>query len=329
MQAHIRGESSGGYVITLREMQEAQQRIAGAIHHTPLYHSDYYSSKTGAEIYLKLECYQPTHVFKIRGVANKIARLTAAARQRGVITGSSGNHGIAVAYVAHRANIPATVVVPVDVTPEKAQLITRYGATLVKHGRYSDERLRKATEIAKKTGATLIHPFNDPDIIAGQGTIGLEIYEALPHVDTVIVPVGGGGLIAGIALALKSLHKHAKVLGVQPATMPSMHASLKQGRRIFIPHGDTIADGLKVRQPGPLTFQLAHRYVDDILLVDDADIRQAVTTLLTEEHILAEPSGAAPLAALPTQYQPKQGERIVLVISGGNIAVQLLRELLA
>jgi threonine dehydratase len=315
-------------VLSLRDIEAARRRIADAIHQTPLQHSAHYSAQTGAEVYLKLEIFQPIRVFKLRGVVNKLAQLGPAARRRGVVTASSGNHGTAVAYVGRRMKIPVTVVVPVDVVPAKAELIERYGGTTIRHGKFADERIQHAAELAQRTGATLVHSFDDPQIIAGHGTVGLEIAEALPDVDTVLVPVGGGGLIAGIALALKRRRQRMKVLGVQAAAVPSLAAALRTGRPVRVEEADTLADGLRVRQPGDLTFGLARRFVDGVLLVDEAALADAVVDLLRTEHLLAEPSGAAPLAALLTRYHVRKGERVVLVISGGNISLQLLRQLL-
>lgn len=315
-------------MISLRDIDAARHRIASTIHKTPLQHSAYYSAHAGASVYLKLEIFQPIRVFKLRGVMNKLAQLGPTARRRGVVTASSGNHGTAVAYVGSRMKIPVTVVVPRDVVPAKAELIERYEGTLIRHGKFADERIQRAVELAQRTGATFVHSFDDPEIIAGHGTVGLEIAAALPDVDTVLVPAGGGGLIAGIALALKRLRPQVKVLGVQAAAVPSLAASLRAGRPVRVEEGDTLADGLRVRQPGDLTFDLARRYVDGVLLVDEAALAAAVVDLLRTEHLLAEPSGAAPIAALLTQYHVRKGERVVLVISGGNISLPLVRQLL-
>ena len=205
-----------GPQVNLSMIQEASRRIAGLAHKTPLYLSPALSKRTGAEVYLKLECYQPIRVFKIRGAANKIMQLTSEERMHGLIAASSGNHGLAVSYLAKLVGTRATIVVPTNAVEEKVTAIEEYGATVVKEGLFHDQRLARALQIQKSTGAVLVPPFDDPDIIAGQGTIGLEILENLPDVNSIIVPIGGGGLISGIATSVKSVRPDVQVLGVEP-----------------------------------------------------------------------------------------------------------------
>ena len=315
--------------ISLTAIQDASRRIAGYAYKTPLYHSPALSKATDANVYLKLECYQPIRVFKIRGAANKILQLPSEERIRGLVAASSGNHGVAVSYIAKLTDTQATIVVPTTVVEEKARAIEEYGAKVVREGLFHDERFAKALEIQKTTGAVLIPPFDDPDIIAGQGTIGLEIHESLPDVDTVIVPIGGGGLISGIATAMKNLNPRAQVFGVEPERASSMYQSVKNGKITHLSDTTSIADGLATREPGNLTFNCVRKYVDDILLVSEEDIERAVFTTMKECHLLIEPSAAAAVAALLQKLHPRKDTKIVLVVSGGNVSMKLLQTILS
>ena len=311
--------------ISLTAIQDASRRIAGYAYKTPLYHSPALSKATSANVYLKLECYQPIRVFKIRGAANKILQLPSEERIRGLVAASSGNHGVAVSYIAKLTDTQATIVVPTTVVEEKARAIEEYGAKVVREGLFHDERFAKALEIQKTTGAVLIPPFDDPDIIAGQGTIGLEIHESLPDVDTVIVPIGGGGLISGIATAMKNLNPRAQVFGVEPERASSMYQSVKNGKITHLSDTTSIADGLATREPGNLTFDCVRKYVDDILLVNEEDIERAVFTTMKECHLVIEPSAAAAVAALLQNLRPRKDTKIVVVVSGGNVSLKLLQ----
>ena len=315
--------------VPLSAIREARARIAGIAYRTPLYFSPRLSELTKASVYLKLECYQPIRVFKVRGAANKILKLSAQERQRGLIAASSGNHGLAVSYLARLVGAEATIVVPTNAVEEKVKAIEEYGAKVVKHGLFHDERFTKAVEIQKSTGAVLIPPFDDPDIIAGQGTIGLEICEDLPDVDTVIVPIGGGGLISGVSTAVKNLKPAVKVIGVEPEKASSMYQSFKNGRITHLTDTTSIADGLATREPGTLTFEIARRNVDEIQLVSEEQIEKAVFTVMKECHLLVEPSAAAAFAALTQKLHLKSKERAVIVVSGGNISLQTLSRILS
>lgn len=315
--------------VTLIGIREAQRRIANVAYRTPLYFSPRLTALADAQVYLKLESYQPIRVFKIRGAANKILKLDPDERRRGLIAASSGNHGLAVSYLAKLTGTRATIVVPTSVVEEKARAIEEYGATVVRHGLFHDERFSKALEIQKTSGAILIPPFDDADIIAGQGTIGLEICEDLPDVNHVIVPIGGGGLISGIAAAIKNLKPAVRVTGVEAEKAPKMFQSLKNGKITRLSDTRTIADGLAVREPGLLTFELAKRYVDDIVLVSEEQIEKAVYTAMRECHIVIEPSAAAAVAALLDKSRPKPGEKIAVVISGGNVSMKMLANILS
>lgn len=315
--------------IGLTAIQDASRRISGYAYRTPLYHSPALSKATNANVYLKLECYQPIRVFKIRGAANKILQLPSEERRRGLVAASSGNHGLAVSYMAKLAGTKATIVVPTNAVEEKVRAIEEYGAKVVKEGLFHDERFVKALEIQKSTGAVLIPPFDDPDIIAGQGTIGLEIHESLPDVDTVVVPIGGGGLISGIATAMKNLNPRAQVLGVEPERASSMYQSVKNGKITHLSNTTSIADGLATREPGNLTFDCVRKYVDDILLVNEEDIERAVFTTMKECHLVIEPSAAAAVAALLQNLRPRKDTKIVVVVSGGNVSLKLLQTILS
>jgi len=315
--------------VTLSAIQEARARIASIAYRTPLYFSPRLSESTNASVYLKLECYQPIRVFKVRGAANKILKLSTQERERGLIAASSGNHGLAVSYLAKLVGTQATIVVPTNAVEEKVEAIEEYGAKVVKHGLFHDERFTKAVEIQKSTGAVLIPPFDDPDIIAGQGTIGLEICEDLPDVETVIVPIGGGGLISGVSTAVKNLKPAVKVIGVEPEKASSMYQSIKNGRITHLTDTTSIADGLATREPGTLTFEIAKRNVDEILLVSEEQIERAVFTVMKECHLLVEPSAAAAFAALTQKLHLKSKERAVIVVSGGNISLQTLSRILS
>jgi threonine dehydratase len=315
--------------VTLSAIQEAKVRIVNVAYRTPLYYSPRLSALTKANVYLKLESYQPIRVFKIRGAANKILKLNPDERKRGLIAASSGNHGLAVSYLAKMTGTHATIVVPTNAVQEKVKAIEEYGGIVVKHGLFHDERFEKAMEIQKATGAVLIPPFDDPDVIAGQGTAGLEIYEDLPEVERVIVPIGGGGLISGISTAVKSLKPGVKVLGVEPEKASSMYQSVKNGKITRLSDTTSIADGLATREPGALTYEIVKRNVDDIVLVSEEQIEKAVFTAMNECHLVIEPSAAAAIAALLEKIRPKPEEKVVVVVSGGNVSLKTLATVLS
>ncbi|HYB84490.1 MAG TPA: threonine/serine dehydratase [archaeon] len=315
--------------VSLTAIQDAGRRIAGVAYKTPMYYSPALSKATDANVYLKLECYQPIRVFKVRGAANKILQLSLEERKRGLVAASSGNHGLAVSYLAKLTESHATIVVPTTAVEEKVKAIEEYGATVVKEGLFHDERFAKALEIQKATGAVLIPPFDDADVIAGQGTIGLEIHESLPDVDAVIVPIGGGGLISGIAAAIKSLNPNVQVFGVEPERASSMYESVKNGKITHLSDTTSIADGLATREPGKLTFECVKQYVNKILLVSESQIERAVFTTMKECHLVIEPSAAAAVAALLEKLHPEKNAKIVVVVSGGNVSLKLLQTILS
>ena len=315
-------------VVSFQNIVEAAKRIKSFVTRTPTFHSVIFSQRTGAEVYLKLECFQPVGAFKIRGAVNKIGSLPQLELKMGLVTASSGNHGLSVAYVAKIYGTKAVVVVPENAVKEKVEAIESYGAEVVKYGKDYEEAYSKALEIQKKTKKIFVHPFNDPFVIAGQGTIGLELLEDFPDLDTIIASIGGGGLISGIAVAAKTLKPNIKVIGVQAEGAPAVYRSWKAGKIVEIDSVKTVADGLVARKPLDLTFRIMKRYVDDILLVTDREIGEAVLALLREAHILAEPSGATSLAALLFKYHPKPEEKVAVIISGANISIGYLTSLL-
>jgi threonine dehydratase len=317
----------GNLPVSLSDVKDASERIKGFAYRTPLYRSEVLSKMIGAEIYLKLECFQPTHAFKIRGAANKLLLLNNEQRKRGVVAASSGNHGLAVAYVARMLGIPAKIVVPNTAVASKVDAIEGEGATIVRCGTRGRERIEKATEISLETGAVFVHSFDDPKVIAGQGTVGLEVVQDLPDAKTIVVPVGGGGLISGIAVAVKAMNRDVRVIGVQSKGAPSMYESLKQGKPVVLDNVNTIADGLSPGEAGRYTFQIVKELVDEVILVSDQEIREATAILLKRGHILAEPSGAAGLAAA-SKIDLRRGEKVVFIISGGNIALDFLKSII-
>lgn len=312
---------------TIKDIELAEERIRKYIPPTPLEYSPRISESLGRGVLLKLECFQPIRVFKIRGALNKLLSLGDSELKRGVITASSGNHGFAIAYVAKLFGAKAVICVPANVNPQKLKAIQEQGAEISRFGSGYDETYENALKEAKKRGLTFVHAFNDRDIIAGQGTCGLEIARQGNDVDSAVVAIGGGGLISGISIALKSLDGVA-VYGAETTTIPSMFESIRQRKLVHVKPGKTIADGMQASVPGDLTFEAVSKYVDKIGLVNDEQIMDAIYELLVDGRVLAEPAGASPLAALRGPLKKEKGERTVLVVSGGNISLDLLRDVL-
>src|SRR5712692_2345816 len=309
----------------LADIEAAARRISGVASRTPLVESPALSRRFGKSVYLKLECFQSIRVFKIRGAYNKISQISA----KKIVAASSGNHGIAVAYSSRMLGKQCTVVIPEAAVKEKLDVIQEYGADVVKFGKYHSDREMKAREIAGQTGATFVPPFNDPDVIAGQGTCGLEIAQQLDDFDSVIVPVGGG-LISGISIAIKSRKPSAQVYGVEPTGAAKMQASLSAGKIVTVQEPKSIADGLIPASVGDLTLEACQKNVDGMFSVTEDEILSAMKLLIREAHIFPEPSGSAPLAVLSrAEESSKLGDRIVLVISGGNVSLSLLDRLLS
>ena len=311
---------------TLHDIERAADRIAGVAFRTPIVHSPTLSERYGVEIHLKLECFQPIRVFKIRGAYNKISKLS----NQNVVAASSGNHGLAVAYSSRILGKKCTVVIPETAVKEKADAIAEYGAEVIKFGKYHSDREKKALEISTRTGAAFVHPFNDPDIIAGQGTCGLEICQQLKEFDSVVVPVGGGGLISGISISVKGMRPSASVYGVEPAGATKMKQSLDAGRIVKVESPSSVADGLIPSAVGSLTLEACQKNVNGVFSVTDDEILSAMRQLVHDAHIFPEPSGSAPLAVLFDESRSiKLGKRIVLVVSGGNMSLKQLSLLLA
>ena len=311
-------------MITLTEIGQAREQIAPHIIRTPLVYSPTLSSLCGYEVYLKLETMQKAGSFKVRGAMNRILSRRYEIGERGVAAASAGNHAQGVAVAAQVAGVPATVVMPVWASVSKQAAARSYGATVILSGEDLEESIRNAKDLAKG-GMTYIPAFDDPWVIAGQGTVGLEILEDLPETDLILVPVGGGGLIAGITVAAKGTNPRVRVWGVQAAACPSAVEAVKAGRPVLVEAGATIADGIRVRQVGDLAFPIIRDLVDEIVLVEEEEIARAMLLLLERKRVIAEGAGAAPLAALLSgKVKIREGSRVVLVVSGGNVDTPLL-----
>jgi threonine dehydratase len=312
----------------LRDIEDAEERIRKFIPPTPLESSRGISNLLGRDVFLKLEVFQPIRVFKIRGALNKLQCLGDAELRKGVITASSGNHGLAIAYASRIFGVMATICVPENVNPQKLKAIEEQGAEIIKLGSGYDETYENAISTAKRRGQTFIHAFNDREIIAGQGTCGLEIARQMPDLDAATVAIGGGGLIAGIAIALKESLEKVKVFGAETRAIPSMYESLGQGRLVHVDPRPTIADGMQAAVPGELTFEAVRRFVDKIGLVTDEELEEAIYDMLVLGRVLAEPAGASPLAAMKGPLRQERAGKVVLVVSGGNISLSLLNSIL-
>jgi threonine dehydratase len=310
--------------VTPEDVERAAVELRAYLPPTPLQQSRAFTDKTRSHVYLKIESIQPIRAFKVRGALNKLIRLTGEQRSAGVITASAGNHGMGVAYAAAVFSAPATVYVPETANPFKVEAIRRLGAHVIEAGRNYNGAYMEALGAQKESGATFVHAYDDPEVVAGQGTIASELLSELADFDTVLVPVGGGGLIGGIALYLKAKKPDIKVIGVEPVGADSMYRSLQAGSIVALDRVNTIADGLAASAPGELTFQLAQRYVDEVLLVEETEMLRAIRLLFEWEHLLAEPAGAAALAALLYHHRPAPNERVVVILSGGNVTDEVM-----
>lgn len=317
--------------VTLEDVKEARGIIEDAILKTDLLENVRLSEKTGAQVFYKCENLQRTGSFKIRGACNKIAHLTDQEKACGVIASSAGNHAQGVALGAKNAGIKATICMPANAPISKVAATKSYGAEVVLHGTVYDDAYAKAVEIQAQTGATFLHPFDDKYVIAGQGTIGLEIYEQLDgNVDTVLVPIGGGGIIAGIATALKELNPNIKVIGVQTCNIPSMKKSYENGKITSAFNDITIADGIAVKTPGSLTFDIISKLVDDVITVTEEEIAEAILFMMENQKLVSEGAGAVSTAALLSEkYKPLAGERVICVVSGGNVDINTLYRIMS
>lgn len=317
------GKTEAGSVAPA-DVERAAGVLGRHLRPTPLQHSRAFSEAAGCRVYLKIESVQPVRSFKVRGALNKVSRMSDAQRAAGVITASAGNHGLGVAYAAATFATPATVFVPEGANQLKADAIRRLGAKVVFAGRDYNGAYEAAVDEQRRSGATFVHAYDDPEVVAGQGTVGLELVSDLDAFDTVIVPVGGGGLICGTATYVKAKRPSVRLIGAEPTGADSMYRSLQAGEIVSLDRVATIADGLAASAPGRLTFELARRHVDSVERVEDEEMLRAIRVLFEWEHLLAEPAGAAGLAALMYHLEPKPDERVVVILSGGNATAEVM-----
>lgn len=316
-------------MLQLLDIQQARARIAEHVVFTPCTPSAAFGERFGGRAWFKFENLQRTGSFKERGALNRILALSAVERERGVIAASAGNHAQGVAFHAGRLGVAATIVMPERTPLIKVANTERFGARIVLHGQNYDEAMDEALRLRDLSGATMVHPFDDPLVIAGQGTIGLELLEQCPEMDTVVVSVGGGGLIAGVALAIRSVRPDVRIVGVEARAIPAALRSRAAGDRVVVPAAETIADGIAVRQIGEHTFPLIERYVDDLVDVEEEEIASAVLLLLEQEKTVVEAGCAATLAAvLNGSAGDLTGRNVVMLLSGGNIDVNLLSRII-
>ena len=315
-------------MLELADILAARKRLEGAIYATPCAYSKTLSELAGVSAYVKLENLQMTGSFKERGAANLLLQLDARERARGVAAASAGNHGLAVAYHAERLGIAAVIVMPEWAPLIKVTSARRHGAEVILAGANYDEAYGRACQIASERGLVFVHPFDDDRVVAGQGTLGLELLEQRPEVEAVVVPVGGGGLAGGVGLAIKASRPDVRVIGVQAEALAAMKQALAAGARTTLPPASTIADGIAVRQVGEITLALAARYLDEIVTVTEEELANAILLLLEIEKTVVEGAGAAPLAALLNRKLGLDGRNVVLVLSGGNIDVTMISRII-
>jgi threonine dehydratase len=317
---------------TLAEIREARERVSAVVDTTPMEKSRYLRELLGQDVYLKAENLQRTGSYKIRGAYNLLAQLTPEQRANGVVAASAGNHAQGVALAARELGIAATIFMPLGVALPKLQATRNYGAEVVLHGHVVDETLRAAAEFAERTGATLIPPFDHPDVVAGQGTLALEILEQVPEVENVVVPIGGGGLISGVATAFAQLEpelgRHVRIIGVQAENAAAYPPSIAAGEPLAITTAPTIADGILVGRPGELNFAIVRDTVDEIVTVSDDDTAQALVMLLERAKLVVEPAGAVGVAAARARKYTVDGPTVV-VLSGGNIDPMVMERVIS
>ncbi len=311
------------------DVEAAAGRLAGVAHRTPVLSSRTLDATTGARVSLKAENLQRAGAFKFRGAYNRVATLAPDDRRRGVVSFSSGNHAQALALAARLHDTRATIVMPHDAPPSKVEATRGYGAEVVAYDRYAEDREAIGRRLAEASGAAIVPPYEDPDVMAGQGTAALELLEDAGPIDLLVVPVGGGGLIAGCATAAKGCDAAVRVVGVEPAAGDDTKRSLEAGRRVRIPVPRTIADGQQAEIPGELTFQVNSRLVDEVVLVSDAEIVEAMAFLFERMKVVVEPSGACAVAALIAGRIDARAQRVGAILSGGNVGVERFGALLA
>ncbi|CDB89918.1 MAG: threonine ammonia-lyase [Christensenellales bacterium] len=306
-------------MLTLDKFEEASEKVKEVVLPTNLIYSEYFSEQTGNKVYFKPENMQYTGAYKVRGAYYKISTLSEEEREKGLVTASAGNHAQGVAYAAKLYGVPATVVMPTTTPLIKVNRTKGYGAKVVLHGSVYDEACQYALELAKKEGATFVHPFNDEVVATGQGTIAMEIFKELPTVDIILVPIGGGGLAAGVSTLAKLLNPNIKVIGVEPAGASCMKASLDAGKVVTLPNVDTIADGTAVKTPGDIVFPYIQKNIDEIIAVDDHELIVNFLDMMENHKMLVENSGLLTVAAL--KHLDCKGKKIVSILSGGNMDV--------
>jgi threonine dehydratase len=315
-------------MIALSDIEAALARIRESIYLSPCERSETFSQLTGNSVHFKLDNLQRTGAFKERGALNKLLTLTKKERDRGVIAASAGNHAQGLAYHAGKLGVKAQICMPLTTPLTKVSATKEYGATVILHGANYDEACEEAIRLGREQDLTFVHPFDDDAVIAGQGTLGLEILQQHPDIEAVISPIGGGGLIGGIACAVKEKSPGVRIIGVQPSRLPSMKAAIAEGKPVTLNPAATIADGIAVRRAGDRTFPLVQKYVDDIVTVDEEEIANAILLLLEREKTLAEGAGAAALAALVNHKVSLIGKRVAVLVCGGNIDVTLLARIM-
>ena len=314
--------------LSKQDFLDAKARVAPHAYHTPLLTSRILSEKSAFDIRLKAEMFQRTGSYKIRGPLNKFAFLSDQERRRGVICSSAGNHAQGVALAAKLSGMRAVVVMAENATPSKVEATRAYGAEVVLHGTIWDEANERAKQLCEERGLTYIHPFDDPHLIAGQGTLGLEIYEDWPDVEVVVVPIGGGGLISGVAMALKNLNPKIKIIGVESSGAPAMKLSVESGHLVTLDKVDCIIDGLRVKRVGEHTFDAVRQFVDEIVALPDSDIFDALIWIMHHCKLVTEGAAAAPVAAvLNGLVKAPRGSKVACVLSGGNVNLQQLKGL--
>ncbi len=313
-------------MLTINNFKEAKKRVDEVIENTGLLYSEVFSQECQNNVYIKPENLQRTGAFKLRGAYNKIKKLDNDARAMGLIASSAGNHAQGVAYAAKKLGVNATIVMPSHTPVIKVEATKSHGASVVLHGEVYDDAAKRAFELQKENGYTFVHPFNDEDVIEGQGTIALEILEDLESVDVILVPIGGGGLIAGIACAAKSIKPSIKIIGVEPEGASSAIEALKKGESFPLDEVNTIADGTAVRQIGDITYKYIEKYVDDIVTVTDYELMESFLLLVEKHKLVAEPSGILALAGL--NKLSVKDKNVVSVVSGGNIDVMTISSMI-
>ena len=315
-------------MVTVDDIRKAQARIRGALLVSPCQHSETFSQISGNRVFLKMENQQMTGAYKERGALNKILDLSEEERSRGLIAASAGNHAQAVSYHATKLGVKAQIVMPLATPLNKVMATRRFGGEVILHGANYDEACDEAKRRAKSAGLTFVHAFDDDAVIAGQGTLGLELLSQIPDVDVVITAIGGGGLISGMACALKEINPRIRVIGVQTSRLPSMKAAVEAGQLVTLPVASTLADGIAVRTAGTRTLPMVQKYVDEIVTVEEEEIASAILLLLEREKTVAEGAGAAAVAAILHHKIHCKGQRVAAVISGGNIDVGILSRII-